>query len=152
MSHDNLEVARSLYPGDVDLDAAFADSAALEAALKPLTHPDFEIVTVPGQIPLAGIGASDAARPVFHGVVGFSTAFREWLSARDSWVVTATDFIEVDESRVLVMLDIRARSKTHRVEMPLEGLNLLTFRDAKVTRLELYFDRAQALEAAGLRE
>jgi hypothetical protein len=48
------------------------------------------------------------------------------------------------------MLDIRARSRTHQVELPFEGANLLTFRDGRVGRLELFFDRAQARAAAGL--
>ena len=39
-------------------------------------------------------------------------------------MATPTDFIDVDENRVLVMLDVRARSKTHQVEMPIEGANL----------------------------
>jgi hypothetical protein len=67
-------------------------------------------------------------------------------------VVAPTDFIDVDENRVLVMLGVRARSKTHQVEMPVEGANLLTIKDGRVARLELFFDRAQALEAAGLSE
>ena len=36
--------------------------------------------------------------------------------------------------------------------MPFEGANLLTMHDGKLTRLELFFDRSQALEAAGLSE
>jgi hypothetical protein len=115
-------------------------------------HPDLETVTVPGQVPLSGAGANDPSRPIFHGVDGFVASFRDWLSAWESWVVTATDFIDVDESRVLVMLDVRARSRTHQVEMPIEGANLLTLRDGRLARLELFFERAQALEAAGLRE
>jgi hypothetical protein len=62
------------------------------------------------------------------------------------------EFIDADADRVLVMVDVLARSKTHQVEMPIEGANLLTFREERLARLELFFDRAQALEAAGLRE
>lgn len=43
--------------------------------------------------------------------------------------MTATEFIEVDANRVLVMVDVRAR---------------------KLERLEHFFDRARAREAAGL--
>jgi ketosteroid isomerase-like protein len=146
----NVEIARELYPGKVDLVAALADEDEFAGALEALVHPDFETVTVPGQVPLAGIGTSDAARPIFHGAAGFFAAFREWLSAWKSWVITPTDFIEADADRVLVMLDIRARSRTHQVELPFEGANLLTFRDGRVGRLELFFDRAQARAAAGL--
>jgi hypothetical protein len=58
----------------------------------------------------------------------------------------------MDENRVLVMLDVRARSKTHQVEMPVEGANLLTIKDGRVARIELFLERSQALEAAGMSE
>ena len=152
MSQANVEIARGLYPGDVDLVAALSDPDEFRDAFEPLVQPDLETVTAPGQVPMSGAGADDPSRPVFHGVAGFVASFGDWLSAWESWVVTATDFIDVDESRVLVMLDVRARSKTHQVEMPIEGFNLITLRDGKLARLELFFDRAQALEAAGLPE
>ena len=63
-----------------------------------------------------------------------------------------TDFIEADQERVVVVLDIRARSKTHQVDIPFEGANLLTFRDGKLARAELFTTRDAALEAAGLSE
>jgi hypothetical protein len=152
MSQENVEVVRRLYPGDVDLVAALADRQALEAALGPLVHPDFETVQVRGAVPVSGAGAQDASRPVVSGLDGFVSGFGDWLSAWQSWVITATDYINVDENRVLVMLDVRARSKTHQVEMPFEGANLLTLRDGRLARLELFFDRSQALQAAGLSE
>lgn len=152
---ENIELARTIFPGPFDIVVGFTDPEGWKAtrpALEPLVHPDFETVTAPGQVPLSGVGSEDSSRPVFHGLDGFVTAFSDWLSAWESWVVTATDFIEVDEDRVLVMLDVRARSKTHQVEMPFEGANLLTMRAGKLARLELFFDRVQAREAAGLSE
>lgn len=115
-------------------------------------HPDLETVAVPGQVPLSGAGAADPSQPTYRGLEGFAAAFRDWLSAWEIWAVTPTDFVEVDESRVLVLMDVRARSKTHQVEMPIEGANLITIRDGKLARLELFFDRDQALEASGLSE
>ena len=53
---------------------------------------------------------------------------------------------------MLVLLDVRARSMTHQVEIPIEGANLLTFSDGRLGRLEIFFERAQAREAAGLSE
>jgi ketosteroid isomerase-like protein len=152
MSQENVEVARRLYPGSLDLVAALADREAFEAALEPLVHPDFETVTVPGQVPLSGAGAQDTLQQVAYGVDGFVSAFGDWLSAWATWVITATEFIDVDASRVLVMLDIRGRSKTHQVEMPAEGANLLSLRDGRVARLETFFGHDQALKAAGLSE
>jgi ketosteroid isomerase-like protein len=155
MSQENVEVVRGLYPGSVDMVSSFVDPEGFEAtraALEPLVHPDFETVTVPGQIPLGDPDAEDSSRPTFHGLDGFASGFRDWLSAWESWVVTATEFVDVDENRVLVLIEVRARSKTHQVEMPIEGANLWTVRNRKIGRLELFFDRAQALEAAGLDE
>jgi ketosteroid isomerase-like protein len=155
MSQENVEIVRRLYPGTVDLVAGLADPAGFEpwrVVFEPLVHPDFETVTVPRQVPLSGADAMDPSRPIFVGLDGFVSAFRDWLSAWESWVVTPTDFIDVDQNRVLVLLDIQARSKTHQVDMPVEGANLLTLRDGRIARLELFFERAQALEAAGLSE
>ena len=127
-------------------------SEVWRATFGPIAHPDFETIAVPGQLPLSGAGAEDPSQPTYYGLEGFAAAFRDWLSAWETWVVTATDFIDVDESRVLVVLDVGARSKTHQVEMPIEGANLVTIRDGKLARLELFFDRDQAIEAAGLRD
>ncbi len=152
MSRENVELARRLYFGEVDLVAVLPDRESLDANLGPFVEPNFEIVTVPGQVPVSGAGTKGASPPVAYGLDGFVSAFGDWLTAWETWVMSPTDFIDVDENRVLVMLDIRARSKTHQVEMPVDGANLLTLRDGKVARVELYFDRSQALEAAGLRE
>jgi hypothetical protein len=152
MSQENVEIVQSLYPGDVDLVAVLADREALDATLGQLAYPDFETVTVRGQIPVSGSGTQDASRQVLYGLDGFVSGFGDWLTAWESWVAKATEVIDVDDNRVLVMLDIRARSKTHQVEFPVEGANLFTLRDGKIARLELFFDRSDALEAAGLSE
>jgi ketosteroid isomerase-like protein len=153
MSQENVEIVRRFYPGPVDLVQALDPNGfeTTRAAMEPLVHPDFETVTVPGQVPLPGVSA-DPSRPIVYGLDGFVNAFRDWLSAWDTWVVTAPDFIDVDENRVLALFDVRARSKTHQVEMPIEGATLTTVTDGRIARLELFFDREQALEAAGLSE
>ncbi|MCD6022797.1 MAG: hypothetical protein K0R20_2507 [Actinomycetia bacterium] len=157
MSEENIEVVRRLYPRSVDLVATISDPGKFEqtrVALESIMHRDFETVTVRGQVPLAGDVEmpEDSSRPVTYGLDGFASGFREWLSAWEAWVVSPTDFIDVDENRVLVLIEIQARSKTHKVEMPVQGANLCTMRNRKIARLELFFDRAEAFEAAGLRE
>jgi ketosteroid isomerase-like protein len=150
-----VEIARRFYPGTVDMVALLAGPAGYEttrAGFEPFVQPDFETVTVSGQVPLTGIGTRNTSRPTLYGLEGFFSGFREWLNAWETWEVTATEFIDVDADRVLVMIDVLARTKTHQVEMPIEGANLLTFRDGRLARLELFFDRAEALEAARLSE
>lgn len=158
MSEANLELARRLYPGTIDMVAVLAEPGGTDAwqyVFEPLVHPDFETVAGPGQVPLMAPRAQTPegpTRPTYYGLDGFASAFRDWLTAWETWVVTPTEFLEVDEDRVLVLLDVRARSKTHQVEMPMEGANLVTLRDGMLARVELFFDRAEALKAAGLRE
>jgi hypothetical protein len=67
-------------------------------------------------------------------------------------LVRPTEFVEAPGERVLVLMEVRARSKTHQVEMPLKGANLLTIRDRQIARLEMFLDPNEALEAARLRE
>lgn len=76
--------------------------------------------------------------------------WRDYLSAWNSWVVAPTDFVDVDDEWVLVLQNFKGRSKTHGVEVEQNGGNLLTMRDGKLARLELFFHREDALEAAGL--
>lgn len=58
--------------------------------------------------------------------------------------------MDVDDQRVLVLLSYQGRSKTHGAEIALDGGNVLTLRDGRVARVELFFNRLDALEAVRL--
>jgi hypothetical protein len=160
MSEENVEVARRLYPDQpMDLVSVFSDPALLDAVraqVEPLVHPDVETLGESSQVGMAwdsqAAGAPGPSRPTAVGIEGFLRVWREWLAAWDSWVVKPAEFIDVDENRVLVLLDVQARSKTHQVNIPLPSANLLTLREGKVARAELFSTQAEALKAAGLRE
>jgi hypothetical protein len=159
MSEENVEMVKRLYPGPVDVAVALSDPEILEAIrveIELLMHSDFETVGDPANIfRFGGSGVEiveGSSRQVAYGFEGLASMWDDWLSAWESWVATPIDFIDVDESRVLVVLDIRARSKTAQVEVPIEGANLLTLRDGKVARVELFLRREEALQAAGLSE
>ena len=151
MSQKNLDVARAIYPGEVDLVIAF-DQPELIDPIRRLIHPDFEGVFQAGSIPVgpAAMPPGAVAQPTVKGFDALITSWREWLSAWETWVITPTEFVEVDDDRVLVWMRVRARSRTHQVEMPVEGANLLSIRDGKLARLEMFLDESDALEAAGL--
>lgn len=147
MSRQNIKNARRVYKEPIDVTAVLGDPAVLEAfrqQLEPLVEPNFETIPDPQGAALIGGGV--------RGIDGFVGIFRNWTGAFDSWVVTATDFIDLDEDRVLVMCLIEARSEAQQVELAVDGANLLTFRDGKLTRLELFLNRAGGLKAAGLSE
>ena len=153
MSQENVEIARRLYPGTFDIVPVVAEPAAWVAHMEPFVHPDLE--TVGEGLAMSSIGietAQESSRRTVYGIQGVIDVWRDFLIAWDSWVVTPAKLLDVDDERVLVLLDIRARSKTHGVEMPYEAANLLTFRDGMLMRLELFNSKPEALEAAGLSE
>jgi len=154
VSQENVATARTLYPSRVDLVAAFADPELLEG-LASLVHPDFEAVFEARNIPIgpAGVDRVNATgQPTVQGFDALVAAWQEWLSAWEIWLITPTEFVDVDEERVLVLMEVQARSKTHGVDMSLEGANLLTIRGGRLVRLEMFLDQNEALEAAGLSE
>ncbi len=151
MSQENVATARTLYPGAIDLVAAFADLELLQR-FRGLIHPDFEAVFEARNIPMGPASIGETGQPTLHGFDALVRAWREWLSAWETWFITPTEFVDVDDERVLVLMKVRARSKTHRVEMPVEGANLLTIRDGKLARLEMFLDQNEAREAAGVSE
>jgi hypothetical protein len=128
--------------------------AAVREGVEPFVEPDFETVGDASAIPIGPtIGVEGGPRGLFaKGIDGFLDFWREWNSAWESWNLGTPEFIDVDENRVLVLHEVRARPKTFQVDMTIEGANMMTLREGKVTRIELFFDREKALEAAGLSE
>lgn len=153
MERDNVEIARRLYPGSLDLVPLIEHPERWSSHLEPLVDPDFE--TVGAALAMSGTGSEgpDSSRRSVQGFAGFIDTWRAFVSESwEAWIVTATDFVAVDETRVLVRLDIRGRSKTHGVEVPIDSANLLTFREGRLIRLELFSTWSEALAVAGLRE
>jgi hypothetical protein len=146
MSEENVELARHLYPGPIDMARVIADPEATRAfreRFEPLAEPDFETRVDPAAV---AVGFGENAQ----GPEGFLDIFREWVGAFESWIAEATEFLEVDDDRVLVMCTFLARWEGQQAELEVEGANLLTFRDGRLLRLELFLDRADALNAAGI--
>jgi ketosteroid isomerase-like protein len=65
--------------------------------------------------------------------------------------VEPQELIDAGDS-VLAGLTFRGRGKQSGVEVNMEVFQLWTFRDGKVIRGQGFFDREEALEAAGLPE
>jgi hypothetical protein len=157
MSEENVEIVRRFLLPGIDMVALFGNPellAATREGLEPFVEPEFETVGDPNAIPMGpNTGVEGGPRNLFaKGVDGFLNFWRDWLSAWESWNLGPPEFIDVDENRVLVSYEVRARSKTDQVEVTIEAANLMTLRNGKLTRLELFFNREKALEAAGLSE
>ncbi len=153
MSEENLEVVKSLLPAPIDLAEVFATEETIDAIrlqFESLVQPDFVTVHDPKAVPM-GIG-TPTGDGVSVGIEGFITLWRDYLSAWESWLVTPTEFREAGDEKVLVLMSYRGRSKTHGVEIELQGGNVFTLRDGRLARLEMFLERRGALEAAGLSE
>jgi ketosteroid isomerase-like protein len=89
------------------------------------------------------------------GLAGMEGAWREFLSAWDDFYTEADEYRELDDERVLVLMHGSARGKMsgldlERLKLTGRGANLFHFRDGKVTRLAVYWDRDRALAELGL--
>ncbi len=62
------------------------------------------------------------------------------------------EVIEVDESRLIVVNHVRMRGRGSGVEVDAKAAQLWTLRAGRAKRIKLYQSKAEALEAAGLRE
>ena len=78
--------------------------------------------------------------------------WRDWLSAWESFRLDVEDLLSLVDSRVLALVDAHARPKAGGIEMSLRGAAIWTLIDGQVSRIQLFLDRAEALEAAGLSE
>src|SRR5687768_3081251 len=87
-----------------------------------------------------------------HGL-GHSDEFgRDWLTQWQDYRVTGEDFQEVDANKVLVSGRQIATGHRSGVEVESPAFAVWTFRQGKVVKLSLHYDRRDALEAAGLSE
>jgi ketosteroid isomerase-like protein len=61
-------------------------------------------------------------------------------------------FFDVDDERVLVFIHITAEGEVTGAPVEMHDAHELTVRDGLISRLKVYADRTEALEAAGLSE
>jgi len=89
----------------------------------------------------------------WRGVAGMADAVRDGLSGWRDFHEEAEEYRELDDERVLVLVDWRGRGKTSGLElgqMRAKGADVVHVRGGKVTRLITYLDRDRALADLGL--
>ena len=127
MSHDNLDLVRSLY-------AAFARGefpASLVAADAVYVNP------------------AEAVEPgVREGISAFQSAVEKVFEAWETWHMEPEQLTAVGD-QVAVVVRYRARGRTSGVELDGRESALLTLRDGKVVRYEWFHDPGDALGASG---
>ena len=133
MSQENVEVIRAMYghwargefpPEFMDPDVIFSRTGA--------QTPDME-----GE---------------WRGLEAFGQVFAEYLHPFSNLKIEAEEVIELDDDRVLVLSRQTAQGKLSGAPIDHEFGDLFTLRAGKVVRFDSYWNRPDAMKAAGLTE
>ena len=89
--------------------------------------------------------------PTWHGREGLVGMAADWTEGLDDWTMAAEEFIDAGD-HVVVRVHQTGKGEASGVPITSEYWFVYTIDDGKAVRLDLYADRAEALEAAGLRE
>ena len=142
MSRENVELVRALQPQG-DMTQLFRDDRMAEAAIAaaaPFFEPDFEVVFV-----------QPAEHSSHTGLHGLRSGWIDWLTPWESYRTETEDLVDLGD-RVAVLTRDYGRRKGMDREIDFKGVSVYVFRDGKIARLEFHFDRAEGLEAVGLRK
>jgi ketosteroid isomerase-like protein len=87
----------------------------------------------------------------FQGEDGVRRFCQEWFAAFKTMTVEVERFLDAGE-QILILTRLNATGTGSDVPVELLGAGIYSFRDSKIARIDFYYDRDQALEAAGLSE
>ena len=133
MSQENVEIVRRAWEASVRREN--------EAALALY---DAEV-----EIDLSG--EQRVGTRAYYGLDGVQEYFRDWLSAFGDVRSEVDEWIDAGD-QVIAMVRTYGRGKRSRVPVDMLEAHLWTVRDRKLRRLQTFATKAEALEAAGLRE
>jgi ketosteroid isomerase-like protein len=133
MPHENLEIVREGYE-------RFAATGQLDA---DLITDDFvwDMSNFHGW----------PEQQVYEGIDGAQAFLSEWMNAWEDWELEVEAFHDAGD-KVVVLAHQRGRSKVGGMPVEMSFAQIFTLRDRKQARMEMYSDRSEALEAAGLAE
>lgn len=132
MSEENVELVREGW-------AAFL-SGDVERALEKV-HPDAVAVRAP---PLPD-------PQTYHGPDGVLQMYADWTAEFGEFEMATREFKDVGD-RVVVEVFQRGRGRASQAAVEGSFWFVYTVTDGKIVRQDVFKDRDQALEAAGLRE
>ena len=128
-----IEVVRDSY-------ARFSTGDVRGAA--EILDPDVEYV-LPDDFP-EGMGG------VFHGRQEVLRMWKSILTELEYWRVEAEKIVPVPPDRLLVLAHMRAKGKASGAEIQMHTGDLLTVRNAKISRVHIYRDPGEALRKVGM--
>ena len=88
----------------------------------------------------------------FRGYDGIIRALAVWSEAVEDWRITLVDLVDAGGGWVLGTLRIHTRGRESGAAVDQTLFTVFEVRDGQIVLIEDHLDRAEALEAAGLRE
>ena len=88
----------------------------------------------------------------YHGIEGVERFLTEWRDVWDGYEVEVEDVRAAPDGRVVSLIVQRGKGRGSGLAMEMKTAMIATLHDGKLSRIDNYEDRAEALEAAGLRE
>lgn len=104
-----------------------------------------------GEIELVGGFADIMGQKVFRGTHEVRRFFSDWFTTFKTMNVEFERFLEAGE-QIVALTRLNATVKESDVPVETLGAVVWSFRDGNTSRMALYYDRQEALEAAGLSE
>jgi ketosteroid isomerase-like protein len=142
MSEENVETVERLYAAYNAAVSAPNPLEAIHAWLERFYDPEVE-----WEVPADTVSGQE----IFHGIDGVMEFFERVLDAFEQGHQVPERLIDCGDE-VLVFVRLEVRGRTSGLETSEPEAHLVTVRDGKIVRLQLFRDRAKALEAAGLSE
>ena len=133
MTPRNVEIVREMYDRREGGDMYVGE----------FVHPEIVFIRIGSELP-------DVAGE-WHGKEGLRQATTEYLNVWDDYRFEVERMIDLGD-RVLVLERHTARGKLSGANISQDVGTLLTLRDGLIVRWEYYWERAEALEAAGIKE
>jgi ketosteroid isomerase-like protein len=135
MSEDNVELVRGLYARWAKGDFWSAD----------LYAPEVEWHWSSASKAVRGGSAN------YRGLEEIGAAMLEWVKEWGWWSISAEKLIDAGD-RVVVLTTLHARLKDGRGEVHDDGADVITLRDGRIIRMDIFDTPEEALRAAGLGE
>jgi uncharacterized protein len=112
------------------------------------SHPDVEFYTARDQ---AGVPFGADLDDVYYGHDGVAAFLRKWLGAWEDYRIEPEEVIDCGD-KLIVLLRHRGRGKGSGLEIEHRFAQVAHLRSGVALRVEIFWDRAHALEAVGLRQ
>ena len=96
--------------------------------------------------------AEDPDAANHRGLEAYKRYVEQWIEGFDGLHADVEEYIDVDDDRVFTWSRFTGRGRTSGAAADWYLAIIFTIRDGKVVNGEEYFERAEALEAVGLRE